>query len=155
MSMDRILESVRTFPGVLELAPVAGDGYPEIALGDHFFYWAPDGRVPQREQSYATVVTKNLPGDTTNDLDLADRRRLNIHVGAELFTELTGESPRTDAAPAHFTATDVVFAHPVYRAQGWVSIVNPGARTYESALTLLRTAHDAARRRAERRGTGR
>lgn len=42
MSMEQILEAVRGFDGVLELAPTAGSEYPEIAWGDHFFYYAPD-----------------------------------------------------------------------------------------------------------------
>ena len=59
MSMDDILQTIRAFDGVLELAPTEGSGFPEIAWGDHYFYFAPDGDVPQREQPYATIVTKN------------------------------------------------------------------------------------------------
>ena len=45
----------------------------------------------------------------------------------------------------------MVVPHPVYRAQGWVSIVNPGTNTSELAVDLLRQAHEDAKRRAERR----
>jgi hypothetical protein len=94
MSMERLLETIRAFDGVLELAPGEGSAFPEIAWGDHFFYYAPDGHVPAREQPYATIVTKNYPGDATCDLDHPDRWRLNIHVGTDAFIELTGENPR-------------------------------------------------------------
>ncbi|BCJ34399.1 hypothetical protein Athai_19020 [Actinocatenispora thailandica] len=151
MSMDRLLETIRGFDGVLELAPAEGSAFPELAWGDHFFYYAPDGRVPRREQPYATIVTKNYPDDDRCDLDRPDRWRLNIHVGTAAFVELIGENPRTTATPRDHTATDVVIPHPVYRAQGWVSIVNPAARTTELATRLLRQAHDRARHRAERR----
>ena len=57
MTLQQILAEVRTFDGILELAPQAGSDYPEIAWGDHFFYYAPDGQVPRR-QPYATIVTK-------------------------------------------------------------------------------------------------
>ncbi|WP_035295096.1 DUF6194 family protein [Actinocatenispora sera] len=154
MSMDRLLDTIRAFDGVLELAPAAGGPFPEIAWGDHFFYYAPDGQVPQREQPYATIVTKNYPDDDECDLDAPDRWRLNIHVGTAAFVELTGENPRAEATPRDRTATDVVFPHPLYRTQGWVSIVNPGERTGELAVRLLRQAHEAARRRAERRPAG-
>ena len=145
MSMDEILAEIRTFDGVLELAPAAGGPYPEIAWGDHFFYYAPDGEVPQREQPYATIVTKNHPGDTAGDLDHPGRWRLNIHVGRTAFRELTGlDEP-------DFTAADAVLPHPVYAAQGWIAIVDPAERTHALAVRLLHDAHEAARHRAERR----
>ncbi|WP_369201956.1 DUF6194 family protein [Streptomyces sp. PU-14G] len=149
--MNQLLETIRSFDGVLELAPGEGSAFPEIAWGDHFFYYAPDGQVPQREQPYATLVTKNYPGDTMCDLDRPDRRRLNIRVGREAFVELTGEDPRAEFSPRDYTATDVVLPHPVYRAQGWVSITNPDSATGPLAARLLREAHENARRRAERR----
>ena len=151
MSMDDILQAIRAFDGVLELAPTEGSGFPEIAWGDHFFYFAPDGQVPQREQPYATVVTKNYPDDTLCDLDHPDRWRLNIHVGTDAFVKLTGEHPRAEATSWDYTLSDTVLPHPLYRAQGWVSIVNPDASTRELAAQLLREAHEDAKRRTERR----
>lgn len=94
MSMEQIVQTVRAFDGVLELAPTEGSEFPEIAWGDHFFYYAPDGQIPQQVQPYATVVTKDYPGDTRCDLDPPGRRRLNIHVGRAAFTRLIGEDPR-------------------------------------------------------------
>lgn len=155
MSMDRLLETIRAFDGLLELAPGEGSAFPEIAWGDHFFYYAPDGQVPQREQPYATIVTKNYPDDASCDLDRPDRWRLNIHVGTDAFVELTGENPRAEAIPRDYAATDVVLPHPVYRRQGWVSITNPGVSTHVLAARLLRQAHEDAKRRAERRRANR
>lgn len=145
MSMEQILREIRAFDGVLELAPVEGGPGPEIAWGDHFFYYAPDGRVPEREQPYATIVTKDYPGDRACDLDRPGRWRLNIHVGSDAFRELVG------TAAVDFTAADTVLPHPLYGAQGWIAIVDPGPRTRALAVRLLRGAHDAARRRADRR----
>lgn len=151
MSMEHILETVRGFDGVLELAPGPGSRFPEVAWGDHFFYDAPDGQVPGREQPFATIVTKDYPDDTSSDLDPPGRWRLNIHVGRRAFEELTGEDPRSEPRPTDHTVADVVRPHPVYRAQGWVSIVNPGAASADTALRLLRAAHEDARRRRLRR----
>src|SRR5690606_30234370 len=150
MSMDRILAAIRAFDGVLELAPDENSEFPQIAWGDHFFYYAPDGTVPRR-QPYATIVTKNYPDDTACDLDRPDRWRLAVHVGTTAFTELTGETPRESETTWDYTATDVVLPHPLYRAQGWVSITNPGAGTTALAIRLLRQAHDDDKRRARRR----
>ncbi|HWD06268.1 MAG TPA: DUF6194 family protein [Amycolatopsis sp.] len=151
MRIDHLVQTIRSFDGVLELAPEAGSEFPEVAWGDHFFYYAPDGRVPERQQPYATIVTKNYPGDASSDLDEPDRWRLNIHVGTTTFLELTGETVRCLERSWDHTVTDVVFPHPVYRRQGWVSIINPGPRTTAVAVRLLREAHEEARRRAERR----
>ncbi|MFW6695207.1 DUF6194 family protein [Streptomyces sp. MAR4 CNX-425] len=149
--MNQLLEEVRAFDGVLELAPAEGSAFPEITWGDHFFFYAPDGEPPRRGQPYATVVTKNYPGDTLCALDRPGRRRLNIHVGTATFTELTGEHPRAAPAPRDYTATDAVLPHPVYRAQTWIAITNPATATTPLASRLLHAAHEAAKRRAERR----
>ena len=147
MSMDQLLETIRRFDGVLELAPTADSEFPEIAWGDHFFYFAPNGQVPQRGQPYATIVTKNYPDDTSCDLDQPGRWRLNIHVGRNTFIEVIGADPRIGPAAVDFTAVDTVLPHPVYRMQGWISIINPGVRTQALTVSLLRKAHEAARRR--------
>jgi len=141
--MDQLLATIRSFDGVLELAPVAGSDFPEVAWGDHFFYFSPDGVVPARQQPYATFVTKNYPDDTASNLDEPDRWRLNIHVGATVFLELTGETPRSGQRSWDYAADDEVVPHPVYRRQGWVSITNPGPRTTALAIRLLREAHAA------------
>jgi len=151
MSMEQILETIRAFDGVLELAPAEGSAFPEIAWGDHFFYYAPDGEVPQRKQPYATIVTKNYPDDSLCHLDHPDRWRLNIHVGKIAFSELIGDDSRAESAAVDFTAVDTVLPHPVYRALGWISIVNADAQTHALAVRLLREAHDAARRRTAHR----
>ena len=149
MSMDQLLETIRQFDGVLELAPTADSEFPEIACGDHFFYFAPNGQVPQGQQPYATIVTKNYPDDTSGDLDQPGRWRLNIHVGRSTFIEVVGADPGIDPVAVDFTAVDTVLPHPVYRRQGWISIINPGVRTQALTVSLLRKAHEAARRRAK------
>ncbi|MFD7293566.1 DUF6194 family protein [Streptomyces sp. NPDC059897] len=147
--MEHLIKTVRGFDGALVLAPEPGGDFPEIAWGDAFFYYAPDGQVPQATQPYGTIVTKNYPGDELSDLDAPDRLRVNIQVDRAAFPALTGDSA-PDSAP-DYAAVDTVLPHPVYGAQSWICVVNPGERTSESVLRLLRTAHDAARSRYERR----
>jgi hypothetical protein len=67
-----------------------------------------------------------------------------------MFTELTGEDPRADTAVEDFTAVDTVLPHPVYRRQGWIAIINPDSETFNEAIQFLRSAHDNAKKRAER-----
>ncbi|WP_425841080.1 DUF6194 family protein [Streptomyces fractus] len=143
--MEHIITTVRGLDGALVLTPEPGGDFPEIAWGDAFFYYAPDGEIPQAGQPYGTIVTKNYPGDGLSDLDAPDRLRVNIQVDRATFQELTG------GLPVDHAAVDTVLPHPVYGAQSWICVVNPGERTYDTVLRLLRAAHDAARARFERR----
>ncbi|MEV7723107.1 DUF6194 family protein [Streptomyces sp. NPDC087917] len=149
--MEQIIATVRGFDGALVLTPEPGDGSPEIAWGDAFFYYAPDGRMPRNGRPYGTVVVKDQPGDTASDLDPPGRSRVNVQVDRTAFRRLTGEDPRELALPRDHGATDLLMPHPVYGALSWVCVVNPGGRTTDTLLRLLREAHEAARARHARR----
>lgn len=152
MSMERILAEIRSFDGLLELAPQPGSHHSEISWGDHFFYYAPDGIVPRTRQPYATIVTKNYPDDGLSRLNAPDRWRLNINVGSRRFAEPIGHAPGAGNVEApDFATVDVFTPHPLYGPYGWVSVVNPAESTTGVALESLREAHLADRRRVERR----
>ncbi|MBZ2194929.1 DUF6194 family protein [Occultella gossypii] len=151
MNMEQIIDAVHALPGSLVLAPGPGSEFPEVAWGDSFFYYAPDGRVPTNTQPYATIVTKDYPDDSASHLDQAGRWRLNVHVGRSRFTELTGETPGDLTRDRDFSAPDVVLPHPVYSSLGWIAIVNPADATGALALDLVRAAHEAAAARRRRR----
>jgi Family of unknown function (DUF6194) len=152
VGIDEIIEHVTALGGVLVLRPGPGDGSPEAAWGDVFLYYAPDGVVP-RTQPFATVVTKDLPGDRSSRLDRPGAFRVNVGVGREEFTALVGRGPREPAGAGEPAPdeTDTVLAHPVYGELGWVCVVDPGPRTEATVRDLLRTAHGLARARRERR----
>ena len=150
MMMQQIIETVRSLDGALVLVPEPGSSHPEIAWGDAFCYYAPDGQVPSG-QPYATIVTKDYPGDTGSDLDPPGRWRVNIQVDKATFHRLTGEEDPRHPAPRDFAESDVVLPHPVYGAIGWIAVVNPADRTGDLVLGLLRRAHADARARHDRR----
>lgn len=104
--------------------------------------------MPQSQQPYATIVTKNRPDDTLSDLDRAGRWRLNIHVRRTTFTELTGEDPKVETPIEDFAAADTFLPHPVYRGRGWIAITNPGTETLTTAIQLLGQAHGDAKARS-------
>ncbi|MEU7021664.1 DUF6194 family protein [Streptomyces sp. NPDC046203] len=145
MTLDEILDFVGALDGVLPLSPAPGDGTPEISWGDTFFYYAPDCTVPTTAQPFATVVTKDYPGDASSRLDRPGFFRVNMAAGKAAFTEWTAD------APGDPSAVDAVITHPVYGGMGWLAVVNPGARTETVTRDLLRTAHHLARARHERR----
>jgi len=156
MTVDEIISFVESMGGVLTLRPGPADGSPEIAWGDTFFYYAPDGAVPIATQPFATVVTKNCPGDEASRLDRPDAYRVNVAAGKDAFFRWTGRAPREPATTeVDPSATDTVIAHPVYGTVGWLAVVNPGPRTGEVTHELLRTAHRLARARYERRAGSR
>jgi hypothetical protein len=146
LSIDQIIGTVRGLDGSLVVAPAAGDpAFPELAWGDAFFYYAPDGQMPRTVQPYGTIVTKNYPDDAASDLDPAGRWRVNVHVDRATFHELTIDVAVDPATP------DVVQPHPVYGSAGWIAVVNPGRETGDTVFRLLREAHEAARARFNRR----
>lgn len=152
VGIDDITELVEGFGGVLTLRPQPGDGSPEISWGDRFFYYAPDGVVP-RTQPFATIVTKNYPDDEGSRLDRSGAFRLNFAPGTAEFVRWTGHGPRAPATGDLDPSTeDAVVPHPVYGSLGWLAVVNPGPQTEACIGDLLRTAHDLARARYERRG---
>ncbi|GEN79512.1 DUF6194 family protein [Actinotalea fermentans] len=126
MDIEEIVDHVTGLGGVLVLRPQRGDGTPEIAWGDLFFFDAPDGRVPHG-QPFATVVTKPYPDEPPDPLlARAGSIRLNVDVGRAAAAELVPEPTATAGSPA--PGPDAWFRHPVYGALGWVAVVDPGAR---------------------------
>jgi hypothetical protein len=143
MEMQKIIDVVLGFEGALVVQPAEGSGFAEIAWGDAFFYYAPDGVMPERIQPYGTIITKDYPDDERSKLDLPGRFRVNVHVGrGRAQRTIEGDDPAEE---------DAFVMHPLYGAAGWVSVVNPGVRTGDTVVQLLRDAHDSARARATRR----
>ncbi|WP_235500534.1 DUF6194 family protein [Leifsonia sp. Root227] len=118
MEFQETVDIVQSFDGSLVLLPDEHSGFPELSWGDAYFYFAPDGLIPERTQPYATIITKNYPDDHASRLDAPGRFRVNIHVGRDEAARLVGP---TEVDPAE---TDAFFAHPLYGASGWVSVVN-------------------------------
>jgi len=138
MTIIEISDFVQSLGDVLTVSPVEGDGTPEIAWGDLFFYYAPDGVVPPG-QPFATIVTKDYPGEPPAGLG-DGVFRVNIDAG------------RRDEAPVEDPGLrDTVMPHPVYGHLGWVCVVEPGEGATPLLHDLLSQAHDAAKRRWARR----
>ncbi|MFD7920018.1 DUF6194 family protein [Streptomyces sp. NPDC059740] len=151
MTIDEIIGFVTGFEGVLTVRPGPGDGSPEISWGDTFFYHAPDGVLPERTQPFATIVTKDYPGDEGSRLDRPEVFRVNIAAGREAFVRWTGHAPREAAGDEDFAALDTVLAHPVHGAAGWLAVVCPGQHSGAATRELLARAHHLARARRRRR----
>jgi hypothetical protein len=112
-------------------------------------FYDPDGSDPaDRRMPFATIVTKDYPGfDTESNLDRPGVFRLNVWVSRQTIEGLFGT---TDGEWDH-AALDTALPHPVYAAQSWVAILNPGPATSALARTLLTEAHERAVARHQRR----
>jgi soluble lytic murein transglycosylase-like protein len=96
------------------------------------------------------VITDYDGFDTASNLNRPDVFRLNIAVGRSTFEEVIGYPPAAHtehSADFDYAALDRVLPHPVYAAQSWVSILNPGAASSAQARDLLSHAHARASRR--------
>lgn len=134
MTIEQIITYVKSMGNVLTQRPRPGDGTPEVAWGDVFFYYAPDGVVP-KGQPFATIVTKDYPGEPSSGLR-PGVFRVNVDAGRR-------GQPECDDPTIH----GQVLPHPVYGRQGWVCIVQPGLQSLDEVHTLLRDAHSDAQRR--------
>ncbi|MEW2017277.1 DUF6194 family protein [Rhodococcus sp. NPDC076796] len=150
MTLDDIVNLVGSFEGTVTQRPREGDGTPELAWGDAFFYYSPDGTIPTT-QPFATIVTKNYPGDELSQLDRTDAFRVNIVAGKQEFERILGVPPREAANAPQADVDDVLAAHPQYGTAGWLSVVNPSSQTETHIRELLDSAYHVARSRYERR----
>jgi hypothetical protein len=148
MTEDEVIAYVSALPGVVVQLAAEEDGSPQIAWGDSFFYYSPDGTVPAATQPFATVVTKDYPGEPSSGLDRPGAFRVNISAGRDRVAQVAEGQTVPDADLA---AVDVLQVHPVYGHLGWLAVVDPGPRTDAVTRELLAEAHAKAKARYERR----
>src|SRR5829696_4604454 len=134
---------VETFDGVR-----AAEG-----SGDTFFLYDPDGDLPpERQLPFATIVTGDHY-DHVSDLDRPGTYRLNIGLTRATYTARFGAAPtRRDADGVletgfDYAAEDTLMPHPIYAAQHWVCVVNPGEATLAEIRMCLAEAHEFAARK--------
>jgi hypothetical protein len=143
---DQLILFIAGLPGVVAVKASEAGGAPEVAWGDSFFFYDPEGDVPADRR--LPIVTKDYDGfDMASDLNRHGVYRLNLAVGRVRFEQLVGYPPVQHAAHEEdfdYRALDCVLPHPVYATQAWVSILNPGDKTSALARSLIVEAHSRA-----------
>jgi len=142
MDEAEVLQLLAALPGTVVVTPGPDSGAPEIAWGDSFAFYDPDGvGEAARRFPFATVVTKDYPGfDTESRLDRPGVFRLNLPAGRDGFVQLFGFLPADlDAHRSEFVfdALDRLMPHPVYGPQGWLCVVVPGPATERQVRELV------------------
>jgi hypothetical protein len=155
-----IIEYVSGLPGVVTFTASEENSAPEVAWGDTFFFYDPEGDQPANQRlPFATLVVSDYPGwDTESDLDRDGIFRVNVAIGRNDFERLFGYAPKEHAVhhgDFDYAATDILIPHPTYASQGWVAILNPAERTRMQLTSLLDNAHRLAVQRHTRRQSAR
>jgi hypothetical protein len=149
MELDELVMWIRSnLADVHVVVASEQNGAPEGSWGDVFVMHD----VPAAAQTgfpFATIVTQDQPGfDDRSRLDRAGAFRVNIQVGRGRSEELLGVAVGASKFDeVDFAEVDRLLPHPVYAAQGYVSVVNPGKATTELVHELLREAHARSRAR--------
>jgi len=132
-------EPLPTGPDPEAITNIILERYPDTdvveALGATFFSLDPEKHWP----NFATIVTTDEHDEgAPSRLSRPGTFRLNLGVGRETFERLAGSIADPD-----YAAFDRILPHPVYAKQRWISILNPGDRTFRDVvLPLLAEAHD-------------
>jgi hypothetical protein len=153
MDQDSIRRHIaEKFAGVDVTIASQETGAPELAWGDTFFIYDPNGNLPANRQfPFATIVTKDYGDfDSASNLNRPSVFRLNIGVSKETFGKLFG----SEAAPGtpsgvidgafDFAELDRLLPHPIYGRNHWVCVLNPSDATFESLKPLLAEAYEIA-----------
>ena len=155
MTENDVIDFAAGLPGVVAFTAAEDNGAPRAAWGDTFLYYDPDDLPANRKMPFATIVVSDYEGfDTASDLDRPGVFRVNIGVGRAVFEELLGYPPAAHAAhheTLDYRVADRILPHPLYAAQSWICVLNPGDATAGPARALLTGAHARA---AARHGTG-
>lgn len=117
--------------------------------GNHFFYYGPEDKIPERTMPFATLVTN----DDYDQISLLNRPgifRLNIGVSKTTYHSLLGPQPFPPGASGivdtghDFTALDQLMPHPIYGHLFWTCVLNPSDKTFQTIKPLLAEAYNAA-----------
>ncbi|MBX7157002.1 MAG: hypothetical protein K1X66_01255 [Verrucomicrobiae bacterium] len=125
--------------------------------GNHFFFYSPDGTLPERAMPFATLVT-NDDYDKVSLLNRPGVFRLNIGISKTTYHSLLGQPPvppgsdDVTTTEHDFTAFDQLLPHPIYGHLFWVCILNPSPTTFDQTIKpLLIEAYETALNKQKKR----
>jgi hypothetical protein len=152
MTHEEVADLVTGMDGTIVMVASEEAGDPEMAWGDTFFFYDPDRvTVPEKRMPFATIVVNDYPGfDEASNLGRPGVFRVNVSVSRETFEQHSLD----DEKPIDYSVLDEVIPHPVYAAQSWLSVLNPGEATDVTLQALLGEAHARARDRYDKRHAG-
>jgi hypothetical protein len=125
------------------------DIHPLDSWGEKSFFINP-GKQLKRGTYFATLKEKDGDNDKASYLDRDGVYRLNIGVGKEHYLSLFNSLPKRPAkgrfidGDYDFQEIDTILPHPVYGWMGWICVLNPSAKTFETCKRFLDDAYNKA-----------
>jgi hypothetical protein len=118
--------------------------------GDNsFFFYGPDGKIPEKTFPFATLVTDDKY-DKVSNMSRGGVCRLNVGISKETFVSLLGQPPRPPGESGiidtghDFTAVDEIMPHPIYGHLMWICALNPADKSWKTVQSLLAEAYESA-----------
>lgn len=125
------------------------DVHPLDSWGEKSFFLNPKQQL-KRGTYFATLKEKDGDNDKASFLNRDGIFRLNIGVSKEVYLSLFETLPKRPAKGCFidgdydFQKIDAVLPHPVYGWMGWVCVLNPSEKTFETCKGLLDDAYNKA-----------
>lgn len=104
-----------------------------------------------------TIKEKDGENDKSSNLNRANIFRVNLGIRKTTFKELFGEIPNRPAAGGivdmdyDFTELDKIIPHPVYAWMGWISVLNPSVKTFETLKPFIEEAYTFSKEKFSKR----
>lgn len=137
MEKENLIESVKSrYDGL-----VLKEKYSENS-----FFYNPDNKL-KHGAYFLTIKSNDGPNDKSSNLDRDKIYRVSFNPGEEIFHKLFGEKPNRPVKGGvvemdyDFSKTNTLFPHPVYAWMGWVCILSPDSKWFETNWGMIDKAY--------------
>lgn len=126
------------------------DVHPLNNWGEKSFFLNPKKQL-KRGTYFTTLKEKDGENDKSSFLDRENVFRLNMGVTKECYLSLFAEIPERPAKGCfirgdyNFQELNRILPHPIYAWMGWISVLNPDSKIFESCKDLLNNSYNKAK----------
>lgn len=126
------------------------DVHPLNSWGENSFFLNPNKQL-KRGTYFATLKEKDGENDKASFLDRKNVFRLNMGITKECYLSLFSHVPKRPSKGCfikgdyNFQELNKILPHPIYSWMGWVCVLNPDYKTFETCKRLLDNAYDKAK----------
>jgi hypothetical protein len=125
--------------------------YPGLVVnknwGETGLFYNPEGKL-KKGIYLLTFKEKDGKHDSSSRLDREEKYyRLNLGVSKKTFIEFFGFIPSRPVAGKivdmkyDFSSINTIMPHPIYSWMGWVCVINPTRKTFDSMQALIDEAY--------------
>ncbi|MDE7209556.1 MAG: hypothetical protein K2O31_06690 [Clostridia bacterium] len=124
--------------------------------GESGIFYNPQSKL-KRGIYVLTVKEKDGDNDKSSKLNRDEVYRVNIGVRKDTFIQLFGKIPKRPPKggvidmPFDFSEIDRILPHPVYAWMGWICVLNPSQKTFETLKIFIQEAYEYAKEKYNKR----